>query len=107
MPFAIARRGNEHAHHFIDIVVIEAHVIRHCIGRTIDEFLEDPAVVHIYGFDIVELLGIFMNISPCRVAKAGNWHGQVSMSFAIIEIHVHAVDERPMGGGELHGFQDL
>jgi len=34
MAFAIARRRDEDAHHLIDIVIIEAHIVCHRIGRT-------------------------------------------------------------------------
>ena len=105
MLFAIARRRNEHAHHFIDIVIIEAHVIRHCVGSTVDKFLYKPTVIDIYRFDIVELLRMFINRFPCSLAEAGNRYGQVSMRFAIIKICMHAFNERPMVGRELHRFQ--
>src|SRR5215211_7257023 len=35
MAFAVARGRDEYAHHLINVVVIEAHVMRHRVGRSV------------------------------------------------------------------------
>jgi len=105
VAFAIARGRYEHAHHVIDVVIIEAHVTRHGVGSAVDKIFREPAVIDIDRCDIVELLGMVMDRFPRGLAEAGNWHGQVSLRFAIIEISVQAFEDRPMIGRERQRFQ--
>src|SRR6185503_18622543 len=106
MPLAIVCRRNEHADHSIDILIVEARIVRHRVGRAVGKSFR-PAAIDTCRFDIVELLRMLMNFLRGDVGKAGNWDGQVGMRIAIVEIRAQAFEERPIAGGELHWFQYL
>lgn len=72
ISLAIARRGNEDAHHLIDIVTIYAYEIPHRVGSIAENVFDKPSVIDIYRRDIVELLRVLVDLFRCSLVEAGD-----------------------------------